>query len=657
MKEKLKNMIKKYKIIFIALISLITGFLVELNGNMAVLRSGQEKGEVFFDLSQVELNGFSYEDGKLVMDRDTFVSTDTLSSADLNEAWMYYPSITINKNNSYVNKLKYSFTSEGSVEAVIYVKTGVDENGKNIYSLSSDANNQYLRTSVHKIYSSSDCIMIVFTKAENLVIEDISAYNELVFNWRRFVAVCSAVFLILLILTSSSWIKDKPENIFLIVTLLIGLSYIVVMPQQKVSWDECYHFEKAYSLLPHKNVGEFVFTYMDDTKVWPLNYPQTYEEYAYQNEYLSKMAEGTDSVSAEISLSNIVGYFAPALGIGIGSLLNLPFASVYALGKVFNLILYAVVVFFAIKRMSVGKSLMTLLALLPTPLFMASVYNRDSVIIAFAFLGFAYMFSEFYEKDKKITWKSYIIFVVSMFIAGLLKAVYAPMLLMLLFLPSDKFKDRKTKYIMKGGIIAICILLIAVLIMPTVLNPSDSGDSRGYAAAGGATDTKISAKGQIENILSNPLSYAVLLIKNIADTFLSYTMGSEAWGVLGHYGTGYYAGFILPMVLFVVLTNDTDKRGEIKVSRRLLIFLLIAISVAFVWTSMYVAFTPVGYGTILGVQGRYYIPLMLPFFMLFGTKKLINNIDKGVYNKIIFTYAVILNYIMLYMNIIRVYCT
>ena len=40
-----------------------------------------------------------------------------------------------------------------------------------------------------------------------------------------------------------------------------------------------------------------------------------------------------------------------------------------------------------------------------------------------------------------------------------------------------------------------------------------------------------------------------------------------------------------------------------------------------IWTSMYVAFTVPGSDIIAGVQGRYFIPLMYPLYLLFYLPK------------------------------------
>ena len=51
-----------------------------------------------------------------------------------------------------------------------------------------------------------------------------------------------------------------------------------------------------------------------------------------------------------------------------------------------------------------------------------------------------------------------------------------------------------------------------------------------------------------------------------------------------------------------------------------------------IWTSMYIFFTPVGFSGINGVQARYFVPLLIPLYLLFNTKYIQNNIPKRVYH-------------------------
>ena len=71
----------------------------------------------------------------------------------------------------------------------------------------------------------------------------------------------------------------------------------------------------------------------------------------------------------------------------IGKNLNLPFSAVFALGKFGNLLMYVIVMFWAIRLAKNRKLLLAFVAMLPTPLFLASSYTYDSVVFSFITLG------------------------------------------------------------------------------------------------------------------------------------------------------------------------------------------------------------------------------------------------------------------------------
>lgn len=79
------------------------------------------------------------------------------------------------------------------------------------------------------------------------------------------------------------------------------------------------------------------------------------------------------------------------------------------------------------------------------------------------------------------------------------KAVYAPLILLGLMIPAEKFRSKREMYLMKGGFIVICGLMMLSFILPVLIAPRDIGDTRGDST---------SEKGQMAYILGQPLAYA-----------------------------------------------------------------------------------------------------------------------------------------------------
>lgn len=663
---KLYNILVKYRFFLFLICGLFAGFLMVLKDNRKVLSLPKElRKDIAYSIDGIESKGFTPMDAGLGLDKDVeLTQVNGTELVELSNQLMNglrengsvdeagYPYIHIKNDGSYINKLRYDYASNGRVEAIL-IAYNETEQGIEIVASCIDQNNQFLRSSVSPMGVNCTDIVIVFSEAKEFTIQSVSMCNGVTFNWIRFFFAFAFVFTLFCVLF---WRKNayvELEKIFVILAFLIGGSFILAIPTQKVGWDECYHFAQAYRFVTHKDVSGVVSAYMDDSKVWPLNQPQTYEEYELLDQYVDEMAVGEDTVEMKLSLANFFGYLFPGIGIAIGTFLRLSFSNLFVLGKLFSLLFYIVIVYFAIRHMHTGKCLMTMVALMPTCMYMCSIYNRDSVMLAFSFLGSAYLFSLFFDKERRITWKDYFIIMGAFFIVSYLKAVYAPILLLPFLLPKDVFENKKSRYLMLGGTLLVCGLLVIAILVPGMLE--NGGDNRGLELAA-ASDAVISHSQQLNYILHHVVTYAKLLLGTIFGTLVDYTVGSMVWEALGHYETAPVYGFVTIVLLFVIITDTNRNQNEVHIIRRVGIFVLLAICIAMVWTSMYMAYTVVGADYINGVQARYYLPVLLPFFLLFNTKKIQLEVNKQSYTKAVMLLVIFMNFVVLYMSILRPYC-
>lgn len=614
------------KIAIIVAVSIVIGLLAEIVFNLKVMRVDKpDRGITDIELEDVYTEGFELRDGKLVM-----IS---------NQAY-----IRIYNDSSYVSKLSYSYKLHNDFASVVRVyPVG---GGEDSFIDIEDRNNKALSCTEVNIDNSVDYIEIYFDEnAKGMEISSFSYDNSFNLSSRRMVAViffaCITLFLVFYIKV----VESQLEYAFLVVGFLTCFAMVFTFPSQKMSWDEAYHFNHSYRL----GIGnEIVITpevkyYGNDNSVSTLMFPMSEAEYDGLENYMdssdiyNSSNPENETVRGKISGLSNAGHIASAFGISLARLFKLPLSGIYLFGKLFNVLLYIIVTFLAIKKAKIGKRLLTLIALMPTPLFLASTYSYDATLNAFAFLGLSYILSELMDKDKLITWKSYIIFVVSIFIVCAIKMLYAPLLLLLLALPKEKFKDKKTKYIMKYGIFIICIAAVLVMLLPTLLNPAETGDSRG-----GAT----SASGQLQYIFGNPIGYAKMLILSILTTAVDFTVGNGIFATFAHYGFFPFAGFVTVLVTFVTLT-DTPKERKLGIKLKILMAAVVFVIVCFIWTAMYISFTPVGNAGINGVQGRYFTPIVIPLLLLFNTDKIQNNIPDKWYNLIVVSVPVLITYSMI----------
>ncbi len=305
-------------------------------------------------------------------------------------------------------------------------------------------------------------------------------------------------------------------------------------------------------------------------------------------------------------------YIPSAIGLRLGLLLGLPFTVVYQMGRLFNLLFCAVILAWAIKKIPVGKAILTMIGLLPTPLFLMAMYSYDAFITSLCALGFAWFLDEYMHRERKITWFGFAVMALSFAVGSMPKAIYVPLILVIFLLPREKFADRKQELWMKGIAGALFLALMASFVLPVIISPAETNDTRG-----GNT----SEAGQIPYILSDIPRFINMMVYSIRTTFAGFTIGAPVYGSVGHLGLE-MLGMIIPLFVLAVifmdekcLSDETVPGHRLTWPARLWTLLLCLAVMGMVWVAMYLAFTPVGSNHVNGVQARYYIPLLLPIYL------------------------------------------
>ena len=279
---------------------------------------------------------------------------------------------------------------------------------------------------------------------------------------------------------------------------------------------------------------------------------------------------------------------------------------------------------------------------------LAGVYSYDPTVTAFMYLSFACILRAILDTEKKITWTDYAVMMLAFFWGCRIKAVYAPLLLVGLLIPADHFRSRKERLIMKGGMIALCLGLMASFALPAIFSPSETGDLRGE---------NTSEAGQMSYILGHPVAYAKILLQNIFNTLPSYVMGEKSLGLLGHQGEAAFPWLIYAGSAAVILTGGQSSCGKrLDWKQKLWIFVLASAAVVLVWTSMYLVFTTPGNTYIDGVQGRYYIPLLFLVWLGFNPKWITVHLKNQDYYAVVLALAGGILLSEYYVNVLQKFC-
>lgn len=303
--------------------------------------------------------------------------------------------------------------------------------------------------------------------------------------------------------------------------------------------------------------------------------------------------------------SPFYSYIPSAIGILLAKCLHL--TSVFALffARLLNLILYAGVAYWAIKKAPAYKIGLTLIATMPIAIAQVSSTSYDAFIITFTLIILAYFIKMYKEKAEN---KDLAIFFISILLISLIKPPYIMLSFLIFTIPKDNFVENRNY-----SFIAIILLFAAtVLSFSSFLTPTASTIS--------ASANNISSSAQLTYIINNPT--AILdIIKNsitlIPDTFV---LNSSFFHYADFKGLkALKLAYLIFFILFAVLYQQDinfSKRNRLILSS---IFLIIYFGI---FAVLYLIWTPVGSNTILGVQSRYFVPIiaLLPFIINYDEK-------------------------------------
>lgn len=351
--------------------------------------------------------------------------------------------------------------------------------------------------------------------------------------------------------------------------------------------------------------------------------------------------------------SSYTMYWISALGVLAGFLLRLGFIPTLFLGRLTNLLFFAFLASWAVKRTPVAKAVFATVALLPMTLHLAASYSRDSNLLALCLLFAALVLDLAFGPTEKISWKQLILPA----LAGLLivpsKIVYFPLALLVFLIPAARL-GRFSKAI-KGGFLVLCMVVFlssagGTLTLGGFVNgdtpvaagaasssaavqeaepaasvaaESESAPAPESTASSGETAVADSAPQpaseepvqddsvcySLPYILSHPLDTVELVIRSVVehgDHYVKTLVG----GTLSYFDPGVQIAWTWVAALLILLVLAWLQPGfELPVWAKM-VCLLIGLACCGLAVLGCVSWTPTYYTTIYGLQGRYFLPVL-----------------------------------------------
>lgn len=420
--------------------------------------------------------------------------------------------------------------------------------------------------------------------------------------------------------------KHLPRNTFLLV-FFFGTVIALVRPVQ-FALDEESHLQNAIGVS-----DSLIFKYSNEDladydSVFKHDYLRNHQTYVGDEEWYELEHEPSKVSGKVVSFDNLA-FIPGAVGWNIGRLISDKVYISYYLGRVFHVLAYATLVYFAIRISRQYRGILFLLATIPSSLYVVSGFHYDYLYFGAALIMGALLTNLFSDGDK-LTIKNVLIY--QLFAASLMFAKFPFILMSTVFLviPKKYFKSRSTRLVAVASCLAVILMAFIYSGILNIFNldTNVAGNSPGLTYfithPLPIVRTMISAPATIlDHFISTPLQYVTM-----ESTFL----------------------YITNLVVFLILYIVNISIHEVILPQRVkyyLVLLFIGISFLMVYaiTGDPRVYSP-GDIIVNGVQGRYYY-LMLVFLPVLLPRKLLPNKmydEESVlkYQQLIISYSVIL---------------
>lgn len=292
---------------------------------------------------------------------------------------------------------------------------------------------------------------------------------------------------LVLIISIVLFYNEKLEfaKMILINIILLGLLYNFILPPLTAPDEDC-HFAMSYSysnvllggkrsvgidenyqtgnyyIIPCREADAICFkeNYSSDN-VWLKTGQKDYINFyngLFQYTGLENQFSSTFT-GRFIGNYSFLAYLPATLGITLARVIGLSGMSLIYLGRIFNLIFYAIMIYVAIKKIPFGKKTLAVIATLPMALHLAASYSYDAILIASSFVFLSYVFSLIME-DRYIDRSDIIWIFVSLIFLTSAKIIYSFIIILALFIPKNRFRKGNNKYIF-----CTCLLIATVLLI------------------------------------------------------------------------------------------------------------------------------------------------------------------------------------------------
>lgn len=421
--------------------------------------------------------------------------------------------------------------------------------------------------------------------------------------------------------------KAKIHNIFLTAVLSIGILVTLAVPPF-VSADEDTHvgvvgyYANMISGVGNADAANNLYY----SRVCDVNYEGTHDlsagNYIRMAKDFFRRPSSTEKEYVEVQGNHIstnpvrVILYAPAVvGTLFGRLIGAGTTMVVILARLFMLAAYVALCYFAVRKIPTGKGLLIMAALLPSALMRAPFICEEPVLNGAVILFVAYAVNASFSTETLKVRDAVIMVLCGMVMCIGKGGAYIPLLLLLFMIQKKNFGGKIKYPVIVAGSIILCGIMFVLA------NPSMFKDVLGNNSDLYYTDEPGFS---LSYILKHPKGSFIM----VANTW--FQEGGRLFTELFGGTAGYLqipsssivtCGFVALVILAIFNVNGEELCYSRK--QRTISLVGVVLSAGLALLSMWLFYTPMSYGTIIGIQGRYFFPVVLPLLLIFKNRLMI----------------------------------
>ncbi|HNY27879.1 MAG TPA: DUF2142 domain-containing protein [Candidatus Sumerlaeota bacterium] len=412
---------------------------------------------------------------------------------------------------------------------------------------------------------------------------------------------------------------SRPDSVFLILGIPFGLILLFLTPPFQIA-DEHSHFHHAYTLsqgqvFPHPS-PESGFSASGgampvnvERVVWTLPFCGLpgYPDRKVQRGDLARLfeiplnASEMKHVAYPVAVYAPPPYLAPALGIWVGRLLNLPPILLLYLGRLCCFAAWVGMTWGALRLMPVARWALLLLALFPLTLAQGAGLTADSFVLGLSFLFTATLLHYAWTPGLEVLrGRTYSVLLLLAVTLALSKQAYLPLSLLVFLIPRERFGAGRAYW---GRLFLFFLLPFGIMLAWSVA----------VAPAMREWLPDVDPLRQAQVMLVHPIDF----LRAVARTLKEEQSMTKLFGRLGWEDTRMPETLVWFYLLGMAESAWYDPAGRrIRPGHRLFLFGVLGVSVLVLAMLLYMQWNPVGNGAVRGLQrGRYYLPFMPLLFV------------------------------------------